>query len=196
MCCVSALFWLFFFIYLFPCSHRLLIPCPCCVFVSVHPSKPLCLLAYGCPALLHVSVYWFLPSGTWPHWLRVCVGLNCLGEQDAANFHGAEYLGYPCGDKWLCRLRNSKDIRLVLCLCRRMEFRSFECCTLLSPRPLSISVQVLPFVTNVSEFRVITQKRHFDWTFPLLKFTLVHIRSIRLFLGASLNWLNPVLFSI
>jgi hypothetical protein len=70
---------------------------------------------------------------TGPHWLRVCLGLDCLGEQGAANFHGAEYLSYLCGDKWLCRLRNSKDIRLILCLCRGMEFRWFECCTRLSP---------------------------------------------------------------
>jgi hypothetical protein len=45
-------------------------------------------------------LYWF-PSVIGPHRLRVCVGLNCLGEQVAANFHGAEYISYLCGDKRL-----------------------------------------------------------------------------------------------
>jgi hypothetical protein len=180
------------------CFHvlpRLLIPCPCCVFVSVRPSLPLCLQACGCPAHLHVSVYWFLPSVTGPHWLRVCVGLNCLEEQDAANFHGAEYLSYLCGDKWLCRLRNSNDIILVLCLCRGMAFRCFECCTPLTPQTTFYFSSSSLFRHKVSEFRVITHQSHFDWNFPLLKFTLVHIRSMRLFLGANLNWLNPELCS-
>ena len=82
------------------CSHvlpPLLIPCPCCVFVSVLPSLTLCLLACGCPALLHVSllIYPLCDRATLTACVCVCVCvcvcLNCLGEQDAANFHGAEY---------------------------------------------------------------------------------------------------------
>lgn len=179
------------------CFHvpRLLIPCPCCVFISVRRSLPLCLLACGCPALLHISVYWFLPSVTGPHWLRVCVGLNCLGEQDAANFHGAEYLSYLCGDKWLCRLRNSTDIVLVLCLCRGMEFCCFECSTRLSPPTTFHFISSSSFRHKSRRISCNHISATFDWIFQLLKVTLVHIRSIRLFLGANLNWLNPELCS-
>jgi hypothetical protein len=188
---ISFIFILFFFIYLFPSSS----PFNSFLVRGLYLSLPVlpCRSAfwYVCPALLHVCIYWFPSSVTGPHRLRV--GLNCLGEQAAANFHGAEYLSYLCGDEWLYAGYVIAQISLVLCVA---EWSSavLKAVRPYHPLPLSTSVQGLHFVTNVSEFRVFTQQRHFDRIIPLLKFTLVHIRFIRLFLGASLNWQPRIVF--